>query len=152
MVKSHPPVHPPTLKVTSCQRPVLEGVTATQTMSIRPKNNPRSRPTRQRETSANCKRCMRSRTDGSTPSSDQRFFSPTPKSSKFRSLLMPRSTRPKTSKTMAPRRRSAPSHPCLTRPWETHWPHQQILCHAPTSRSETPLSKQARETSCMSAS
>ena len=134
--------------------PVLEGVTATLTMSSQPKTHPRDRPTRQtsRDTSENWKQCTRSRRERSMPSSDQRWFSPSPTSLKFWSSPTPRPTRPKTSKTMAPRRRSAPIHPRRIHSWNTPRSPWPSLRRAPSLRPETLLSKRARETFWMSAS
>ena len=57
MVKLPTTVRPLALTITSCWRPVLERVTATQTMSSRLKTHPEARPTRRtlRDISAKCK-------------------------------------------------------------------------------------------------
>ena len=98
------------------------------------------------------KKCTRSWRESSTQSHCQRYFSPTPTSSKFRSSSMPIPTHQKTFNTMAPRRRSTPSLPLCTHSQKTHWSHQPSLLHAHTSRPETSPFKRKRETYWMSAS
>ena len=126
---------------------------ATQIMSIRAKIYTQSRPTRRnsRGTSSKWGQCMRYQKEISTPPPDQRCFYPTLMSSKFRNSTTPKPTGLKTSKTMAPRRLSTPSHLCRNHPRKTPWLSQTILTHAPASRPETPLFKRAREISRTSA-
>ena len=154
MFKSRPPIHWSTLTVTSCRRPVLEGVTTTPTMSNRPKTHPQAWPTHRtlRDTPVNWKQCTRSWRERLTPSSDQHCFSPTTTSSKFRSLPTPIPSLPKTSKTVAPRRQSTPSHTRRTQRWKKNWLPWPSLRHTPALRPNTPLSKRVWETSRMSAS
>ena len=72
-VKPRPPVRPSTQTVTSCWRPVLEGVTATQIISSQPKTHPQYRPTRRtlQDTSAKWRRCTRYFEGSFTPLHDQ---------------------------------------------------------------------------------
>ena len=56
----------------------------------------------------------------------------------------------KTSKKMAPRRRSEPSHPCRTQHWKTPQSTRLSLCHESKFRADMPLSKRTRETFRMS--
>ena len=72
-------------------------------------NSPTS-PANTPELAGTWRRCARSRKESSMPSNDQWCFSPTRTSSKFRISPKPRPTRSKTTKTMAPFRRSKPSY------------------------------------------
>ena len=147
--KPRHPVRPPTKTVMSRRWQVLKRVTATRIMSSRPKNHPRSRPTcrTSQDTSVNWRKCTRSQRANLSNSHDQRCFSPVLTSSKFQSSTIPVPTRRKTTKTMAPRRQSTPSHLCRTHPWKTHlWP-QPRLRHANVLRSQMPPFKRERETS-----
>ena len=68
--------------------------------------------------------------DSSKKLHDQRCFSPTPTSSKFRSLPMPRQTLRKTTKTMEPCHRSTPRLPHTL----IHGTHLGILCRDYSTR------------------
>ena len=96
----------------------MEGVTATQNMSIQKKTHTRAHPKSRTSwvTSENWRRCTRYWKYISTPFSYQRCFPPTPKSSKFWSLPTLRPTCPKISKTMDSRRQSTPRHPAALTP------------------------------------
>ena len=143
------PVRPPTKTVMSCWRQLLERVTATRIMSSRPKTHPQARPTSRtlRDTSVTWRKCTRSQRERSFNSHDQKCFSPALTSSNFQISTIPRPTRRKITKTMAPRRRSTPIHLCRTHPWKTHWCPHPRLRHAHVSRPETPPFKRERDTS-----
>ena len=154
MVKPHHPFRTSITIVMSRQWQVLERSTVTHVMSSCTKARPLSRPLLRtsRDTSVNWSKCTRSQRESLSNSHNQQCFSPALKISKFQSSTMPRPTCRKTTKTMAPCRRSTSKHLRRTHPWKTHrWP-QPFLLHAHASRPATPPFKRKRETSQTSAS
>ena len=118
-------------------------------MSSRPKTHPQACPTRRtlRYISSNWRKCTRLRRESLSNSHARQYFSPASTSSKFHRSMMPRPTHRKTTKTMAPRRRSTPSHPLRNhfrkKPW---WPLPRLQ-YTHTLRPATPLFKRKMETS-----
>ena len=152
-VKLRHPVCQPIKTVMLRRWQVLERLTATQIMLIQLKTCPQSQP--KYRTSQNISYNWRKYTILQRVSSsklhNQQLFSPVLTSSYFQSSTMPRPTHQKTSKTMAPFRRSSPSHIRRTHPWKTHWCPQPRLRCAHVSRSATPPFNHKRETSHTSA-
>ena len=74
-------------------------------------------------------------------------LSPALTTSNFQSLNMPRPTLWKTTKTMAPRRRSSSSHLRRTHPWKTPQWHQPRLPHTHVLMMAMTPFKYKRETS-----
>ena len=143
-VKPRQLVRPLTHTVTSCWWQVLEGVTATQIMYVDLDENSPTIPANTPELEGYIifLEAMHKVFEGELNAITQPtvLFSHTDEL-KFWSSSMPRPTRRKTTKTMAPRSRSTSSLPRRTHPRKTHCSPQPSLHYAHASRPYTALFK-----------